>query len=55
MVSVRSNQNYRKFLFLKKDHHLWNWTDEQLIDNLSAFTLGRVKPSSTTKIKRIEL
>jgi len=51
---LRFNQNYRMYIRFKKDLSLLNWTDEQLISSLKALTFGKVEPSSTTKLKRIE-
>lgn len=51
---LRFNQNYRIYIRFEKDKSLLNWTDEQLISQLKALTLGRVVPSSTTKVKRIK-
>jgi hypothetical protein len=50
----RSGQNYSLNIYLKRDIHLLNLSDLELIQILPQITSGRIIPTSSTKVKRVK-
>lgn len=51
---LRFNQNYNINIYLKSQMYLLNLSNEELVNGLIHITNGKVTPSSTTKVKRIQ-